>query len=88
MVESRKAGLMQLLRAQATQLLGEVEALTGGDLLSKEQKAMMPLDATLRDLQSYQNAEDLEQAEMDEANNRLKEIVPQIKQVVASMDAE
>ena len=37
MVEpSRKAGLMQLLRAQATQLLGEVEALTGGDLLSKE----------------------------------------------------
>ena len=40
MVEStqstQKAGLMQLLRAQATQLLGEVEALTGGDLLSKE----------------------------------------------------
>ena len=77
MVESSvKAGLMQLLRAKATQLLGEVEALTGGDLLSKEQKAMMPLDATLRDLQNYQNAEDLEQAEFDEANNRLKEIAP------------
>ena len=80
MVEStqstQKAGLMQLLRAQATQLLGEVEALTGGDLLSKEQKAIMPLDAALRDLQSYQNAEDLEQAEFEAATNRLKEIVP------------
>ena len=76
MVESSvKAGLMQLLRAKATQLLGEVEALTGGDLLSKEQKAIMPLDAALRDLQSYQNAEDLEQAEFEAATNRLKEIV-------------
>lgn len=44
---------MQVLRAQATQLLGEVEALTGGDLLSKEQKALMPLDQALRDLQTY-----------------------------------
>lgn len=42
--QSRKAGLMQVMRAQATHLLGEVEALTGGDLLSKEQKAMMPLE--------------------------------------------
>lgn len=48
--EGRKAGLMQMLRAQATQLLGEVEALTGGDLLSKDQKTMMPIDQALRDL--------------------------------------
>ena len=34
--EEQMAGLMQLLRAQATQLLGEVEAFTGGDLLSKD----------------------------------------------------
>ncbi len=42
--DSKKAGLMQVLRAQATQLIGQVEAFTGSDLLSKEQKAMMPSD--------------------------------------------
>ena len=51
--QGRKAGLMQVMRAQATQLLGEVEALTGGDLLSKDQKAMIPLDQVMRDLQTY-----------------------------------
>ena len=48
--DTRKAGLMQMMRAQATQLLGQVEALTGGEMLSKEQKAMMSLDLALRDL--------------------------------------
>lgn len=86
--EGRKAGLMQLLRAQATQLLGEVEALTGGEMLSKDQKAMMPLDLALRDLQSYQVAEDLEAAEFAQAHKRLTEIRPQVKQVVDSMDDE
>ena len=41
---------MQVMRAQATRLLGEVEAMTGGELLNKEQKAMMPLDEVIRDL--------------------------------------
>ncbi len=45
--QNRQAGLMQLLRAQATQLLGEVEALTGGELLTKDQKALMPIDQAL-----------------------------------------
>ena len=38
MVEAsnKKAGLMQVMRAQATQLLGEVEALAGGDLLTND----------------------------------------------------
>ena len=57
--DTRKAGLMQMMRAQATQLLGQVEALTGGEMLSKEQKAMMSLDLALRDLQTYQSAETL-----------------------------
>jgi len=55
-LETKQAGLMQMMRAQATQLLGQVEALTGGEMLSKEQKAMMPLDQALRDLQTYQES--------------------------------
>lgn len=79
---------MQVLRAQATQLLGQVEALTGGDLLSKDQKAMMPIDQALRDLQTYQNAEDMDQTEFSTAHQRLQEIKPQVQQVVESMDSE
>ena len=67
---------MQLLRAQATQLLGEVEALTGGELLTKEQKGMMPIDQALQDLQRYQTAESLEGAEFADAHKRLQEIRP------------
>ena len=36
-----------MMRASATNLLGQVEALTGGELLSKEQKSMMELDQAL-----------------------------------------
>lgn len=49
MVE-KKAGLMQVMRAQASQLLGEVEALTGGELLTTEQKDMMSIEDALKDL--------------------------------------
>ena len=51
--KSKKAGLMQVLRAQATQLLGEVEALRGGELLTNEQKEMMEIEEVHRDLQEY-----------------------------------
>jgi hypothetical protein len=51
--DSKKAGLLQVLRAQATRLLGEMEAMTGSDLLSKDQKALMPIDQALKDLQAY-----------------------------------
>ena len=79
---------MQVLRAQATQLLGEVEALTGGDLLNKDQKAMMPLDQALRDLQTYQNAEELAGDEFTTAHQRMQEIRPQVKSIIDSMDGE
>ena len=47
----------------------------------------MPIDQALRDLQEYQNAEEFDQ-QFEEANARLKEIKPQVKQVVDTMSAE
>eukprot|EP00353_Schmidingerella_taraikaensis_P018840 CAMPEP_0185605100 /NCGR_PEP_ID=MMETSP0436-20130131/3780_1 /TAXON_ID=626734 ORGANISM="Favella taraikaensis, Strain Fe Narragansett Bay" /NCGR_SAMPLE_ID=MMETSP0436 /ASSEMBLY_ACC=CAM_ASM_000390 /LENGTH=90 /DNA_ID=CAMNT_0028236171 /DNA_START=40 /DNA_END=312 /DNA_ORIENTATION=- len=90
MVEDRgrKAGLMQVMRAQATQLLGQVEAMTGGDLLTKEQKAIMPLEQAMKDLQQYQQAEAMESTEFASAHARMQEIKPQLKAVVDSMDVE
>lgn len=81
MVEAsnKKAGLMQVMRAQATQLLGEVEALAGGDLLTADQKSMMSIDDALRDLREYQTAEQLEASEFAAAHKRLQEIKPQVK---------
>ena len=49
---------------------------------------MMPLDQALRDLQTYQGAEELEAAEFSSAHQRMQEIRPQVKQVIESMDAE
>ena len=43
MVESKLAGLIQVLRAQSSQLLGKCEALSGGDLLTKEQSSIIDL---------------------------------------------
>lgn len=48
---------------------------------------MMPIDQALRDLQEYQNAEEFDQ-QFEGANARLKEIKPQVKQVVDTMSAE
>lgn len=87
-IDGRKAGLMQMMRAQATQLLGEVEALTGGEMLSKDQKAMMPLDQALRDLQTYQGAQDLDATEFSAAHARMQEMRPQVKAIIESMDVE
>ena len=47
----------------------------------------MPIDQALRDLQEYQNAEEFDQ-QFEGANARLKEIKPQVKQVVDTMSAE
>ena len=49
---------------------------------------MMPIDQALRDLQTYQNAEDMDQTEFSTAHQRLQEIKPQVQQVVESMDSE
>ena len=48
---------------------------------------MMPIDQALRDLQEYQNAEEFDQ-QFEGANARLKEIKPQVKQVVDTMSTE
>jgi hypothetical protein len=49
---------------------------------------MMPLDQALRDLQAYQVAEAMEEAEFTEAKKRMQEIGPAIKAIVATMDVE
>ena len=48
----------------------------------------MPIDQALRDLQEYQNAEEFEDQQFEGANARLKEIKPQVKQVIDTMSAE
>ena len=48
----------------------------------------MPIDQALRDLQEYQNAVEFEDQQFEGANARLKEIKPQVKQVVDTMSAE
>ena len=50
--QSRIAGLMQILRAQATQLAGQCEALCNGEglTLSKEQKGDLVLEDAIKEL--------------------------------------
>ena len=48
----------------------------------------MPLDQALRDLQTYQSAEELESAEFSAAHARIQEIRPQVKAIIESMDVE
>ena len=48
----------------------------------------MPIDQALRDLQEYQNTEEFEDQQYEGANARLKEIKPQVKQVIDTMSAE
>ena len=59
---SKLAGLIQVLKAQASQLLGQCEALSGGDLLTKEQKSSIDLDQAIKDLQGFEDQEDMDSA--------------------------
>ena len=63
MVESKLAGLIQVLRAQASQLLGQCEALSGGDLLTQEQKSVINLNEAIKDLQGFEDSESMTNAE-------------------------
>ena len=63
MVESKLAGLIQLLRSQASTLLGQCEALSGGDLLTKEQKSMINLDEAIKDLHEFEDNEEMDNAQ-------------------------
>ena len=61
--------------------------MTGGELLNKDQKAMMPIDQAIKDLQQFQTAETMEPSEFAAAHARLQEIRPQVKAIIESMDA-
>ena len=88
MVESKLAGLIQVLRAQASQLLGQCEALSGGDLLTKEQAGMLDLSQAIKDLQSYEDSETMSNAEFGAAHKRIQEIAPKLKEIIASLGPE
>ena len=88
MEESKSAGLIQLLKAQATQLLGKCEALSGGDLLTKEQAGQLDLAKAIKDLQSYEDNENMDMAEFKEAHKRIQEIAPKVKEIIESLDKD
>ena len=63
MVESKLAGLIQVLKAQSSQLLGKCEALSGGDLLNNDQRDIIDLESAKKDLQKFEDAETMDQSE-------------------------
>ena len=78
-----------MLRLKATQLLGEVEGLTGDEILNKDQKSMMPIDETLRELQQYQSADmDMEFSAFEKAHGRINEIREVLGAIVDTMSTE
>ena len=65
------AGLIQVLKAQASQLLGQCEALSGGDLLTKEQKSILDFDQAIKDLQGFEDSGEMQQNEFQAAHRRI-----------------
>ena len=82
------AGLIQVLKAQASQLLGQCEALSGGDLLTKEQKSILDFDQAIKDLQGFEDSGKMQQNEFQAAHRRMQEIAPAVKEIIASLSAE
>ena len=88
MVESKLAGLIQVLRAQSSQLLGQCEALSGGDLLTKDQRDMLDLEQAVKDLQGFEDSETMDQTEFQTAHKRIQEVAPKVREIIASLSAD
>jgi hypothetical protein len=84
------AGLMQLMRVQATQLLSQCESLQNGEglTLSKEQKGDFSLESAIADLQKFEKNDKMSDDEFKEAHKRIQEIQTRVKQIIASLSAD
>lgn len=87
-MESKLAGLIQVLRAQSSQLLGKCEALSGGDLLTLGQCTIIDLTQARQDLQKFEDSETMDQTEFQAAHKRIQEISPKVTEIIASLSAD
>ena len=84
MVDSKLAGLTQVLRAQASSLLGQSEALIG---LTPDDDFFQ---AAIKDLQQFETNENFvtDQAAFKAAHLRIMEISPKVKSAIAALSHE
>lgn len=81
---TKLAGLTQVLRAQASNQLGQAEALMG---LTKEDTFLEAAIKDLRDFEENQNFA-VDQAAFKKAHMRIMEISPKIKELIAGLNTE
>ena len=62
------AGLSQVLRAQASSMVGQFEALNGEGLLNKQQMAVIDIDKAIKDLRALENTEVMTQEQFSSAS--------------------